>query len=176
MDAEYIRLLLEPVVQYLASGAWKQPFVIHDIGSAYPNATGHNDQIEEDQPIEETGNLLILAYIYQKVSGNTAWATTYESLFQGYADYLSDNGLYPATQLSTDDAAGAAPNQTNLAIKAAVGLTSFGAMFNMSNYTTKGQEFGTTIYDDGVGTDAAKTHFTVSNQLTHNFDCHRMIV
>jgi hypothetical protein len=33
MDVEYIKLLLEPVVRYLASGKWQQPYVIHDIGS-----------------------------------------------------------------------------------------------------------------------------------------------
>jgi hypothetical protein len=58
--------------------------------------------------------------------------------------------LYPAKQLSTDDAAGPAANQINLAIKAAVGLTTF----------TMGQSFARTIYDDGLGTDQAKSHFT----------------
>lgn len=160
-DVEYIRLLLEPIVQYLASGRWKQPFVIHDIGSHYPVADGHDDDTEEDQPVEETGNLLILAYIYQNASGNSAWAAKYESLFQGYADYLYENGLYPDYQLSTDDAAGPATNQTNLAIKAAVGLTSFGGISGDTSYTSKGQGFATTIYDDGLGTDANKTHFTL---------------
>jgi Domain of unknown function (DUF4965) len=32
MDVEYLRLLMEPVVRYLASGKWKLPYVIHDIG------------------------------------------------------------------------------------------------------------------------------------------------
>ena len=61
-NPEYIRLLLEPIMQYLASGRWKQPYTIHDIGASYPNATGHDDQAAEAQPVEECGNLLILMY------------------------------------------------------------------------------------------------------------------
>lgn len=37
MNPEYIRLLLEPVMQYLATGRWKQPYMIHDVGAAYPS-------------------------------------------------------------------------------------------------------------------------------------------
>jgi hypothetical protein len=40
LNTEYIPLLLEPVMQYLAAGRWPQPFMIHDIGAHYPNATG----------------------------------------------------------------------------------------------------------------------------------------
>jgi len=95
-----------------------------------PIVDGHNDQNAESQPIEETINLLILLWVYSKISGNKTWAAQYSSLFRGYADYLVQNGLYPTTQLSTDDAAGPASNQTNLAIKATVGLTAFGALTN----------------------------------------------
>ena len=40
MAPEYIRLTLEPVMQYLASGAWPHNYTVHDIGDNYPNATG----------------------------------------------------------------------------------------------------------------------------------------
>ena len=43
-NPQYIRLLLEPVMQYLSTGRWRQPYAIHDIGSTYPNAVGHDDQ------------------------------------------------------------------------------------------------------------------------------------
>lgn len=159
LDPEYIRLLLEPLVQYLASGRWPQPWVIHDLGT-YPIAGGHDDGVDEQQPLEETGNLLIMANIYQTASGNKAWAAKYASLFQGYADYLVDNGLYPSYQLSTDDFNGKAANQTNLAIKSAVGLTSYGCLSGNTNYTKTGQSFAHTLYDEGLGLDSTKTHFT----------------
>lgn len=159
LDPEYIRLLLEPVVQYLASGRWPQAYVIHDLGN-YPIAGGHDDGIDEPQPLEETGNLLIMANAYQTASGNKAWALKYASLFEGYADYLVANGLYPSYQFSTDDFYGPSANQTNLAIKAAVGLTSYGALSGNAKYTTTGQSFAHTLYDEGLGLDPTKTHFT----------------
>ena len=117
--------------------------------------------MDEPQPIEETGNLLILAYAYTLASGNSTFANNYTSLFQGYADYLVSNGLNISSQLSTDDGAGPLPNQTNLAIKAAVGLTAFGAMSGMDNYTAVGLNYSSVLYDQGLGTDANKTHFTL---------------
>jgi hypothetical protein len=65
------------------------------------------------------------------------------------------NGLYPAKQLPADDAAGLAANQTNL------GLAAFGELTYQRNYTTMGQPFARTIYNDDLGTDEAKSHFTL---------------
>ncbi|KAL8936572.1 MAG: hypothetical protein Q9216_004857 [Gyalolechia sp. 2 TL-2023] len=164
MDPEYIRLVLEPVVQYLEMGRWPQPWAIHDIGSSYPNATGHDNGQAEQQPIEETGNILILAYAYTKASGSSAWADSHRALFQSYADYLVANGLDMASQLSTDDGAGPLPNQTNLAIKAAVGLSAFGALYadadaDAGNYTDIGKGFANELFNDSLATDEGKTHF-----------------
>ncbi|KAL8802820.1 MAG: hypothetical protein Q9182_003580 [Xanthomendoza sp. 2 TL-2023] len=159
MAPEYIRLVLEPVVRYLETGRWPSPWTIHDIGSSYPNATGHDDGKAEQQPIEETGNILILAYAYTLASKSSTWANSHRSLFQGYADYLVTNGFDIASQLSTDDGAGPLPNQTNLAIKAAVGLSAFGAMFGADNYTSIGKQYANQLYNNSLATDAAKTHF-----------------
>lgn len=41
LNPTYIRYLFQPIISFLASGAWPEPYVIHDIGFAYPNATGH---------------------------------------------------------------------------------------------------------------------------------------
>ena len=64
-----------------------------------------------------------------------------------------------ASQLSTDDGAGALPNQTNLAIKVAVGLTAFGALFGADNYTDIGRGYANQLYNNSLATDAEKTHF-----------------
>ncbi|KAK3706738.1 hypothetical protein LTR37_012583 [Vermiconidia calcicola] len=162
MAPEYIRLPLEPVIQYLASGAWPHNYTIHDIGTHYPNATGHNDGTAEEMPVEECGNILLLAYMYQLASGNTEWWKQYSSLFQLYADYLVTNGLYPKAQLSSDDGAGAIANQTGVAIKAAIALNAFGIMTNQSSYSDTGIRFADTLYKDAVGTDAGRTHFTLT--------------
>ena len=67
------------------------------------------------------------------------------TLFQGYADYLVSNGLYPTQQLSTDDGLGDITNQTELAIKAAVGLNAYGVMTGQSNYSDVGKRFASTL-------------------------------
>ena len=33
LSPEYIKLLLQPVLTYLASGAWPHPYVVHDLGT-----------------------------------------------------------------------------------------------------------------------------------------------
>ena len=125
--------------------------------------------MDESQPIEETGNLLILAYAYTLASGNTTFADNYTSLFQSYADYLVSNGLYISDQLATNDAAGPLPNQTNLAIKAAIGLTAFGALTGMTNYTAVGQNFAYKLYDQALGTDPNRTHFVLEYGNTSTY-------
>ena len=162
MSPEYIRYTLEPVMQYLETGAWTEPFAIHDIGTAYPNATGYpNNSLSEPQPVEESGNINILAYAYTKITGDMTFANKYRNYLQKFADYLVVDGLNMSSQLSTDDGAGPLPNQTNLAIKAAVGLNAFGQMFGLQNYSDVGRNYSNMLYDQGLGTDPNKTHFTV---------------
>jgi Domain of unknown function (DUF4965)/Domain of unknown function (DUF5127)/Domain of unknown function (DUF1793) len=161
LNTDWIKLLLEPVLRYLATGRWPKPFMIHDIGTHYPVAAGHDNGSEEDMPVEESGNILHLVYAYTNASDDTTFYKKYATTLQSYADYLVANGEHPAYQLATDDGHGAGANYTNLGIKAAVGLTAFGALSGMSNYTDKGKAFANAIYAGGLGTDASKSHFTV---------------
>jgi hypothetical protein len=166
MAPDYIRLLLEPVMQYMDSGVWPHNFTIHDIGTHYPNATGHNNGTAEQMPVEECGNVILLAYMYQCATGDTDWVDQYSALFKLYADYLVLNGLYPTAQLSSDDGAGPIANQTGLAIKSAIALNAYGRMTGQSNYSSTGRSFADTLYEKDAGTDSARTHFT----LTQNDD------
>jgi hypothetical protein len=159
MDPDYIRLLLEPVMKYLAAGRWHLPYAIHDLGTHYPHAIGHDDQQAEPMPIEECGNLLVLASAYVYATGDTKWTSQYTEIFQEYADYLADNSINIATQLSSNDAAGPLANETNLAIKAAVGLKAFGEMSGNKYYSRIGEEHASLFFEKGLGTDKQKTHF-----------------
>ena len=161
MDPDWIRLLLEPVMKYLAAGRWTLPYTIHDIGSHYPNATGHDDQKAEPMPIEECGNLLILALAYAQATGDTAWTDQYKDIFQKYADYLVDNSINIANQLSSNDAAGPLPNETNLAIKAAVGIKAFGELSGLEEYSKIANEHANLFFGLGLGTDKNQTHFVL---------------
>ncbi|KAJ5894924.1 hypothetical protein N7495_006615 [Penicillium taxi] len=160
LSPNYIKLLLGPVFEYQASDAYSKSYAVHDLGANYPNATGHLSN-GESMPIEESGNLILLTYAYQKASGNTDLSTTYASQLKQYAEYLYEHGLYPSSQLSLNDALGALANQTNLAVKAVVGLASYDALFDETTYTTTAKEWGTKIWTDRLGTDANGTHFLI---------------
>lgn len=112
---------------------------------------------------------MILVYAYSLASANTAWANQYRTLLQPYADYLVSNGLSVPAQLSTDDAAGVLGNQTNLAIKAAVGLTAFGRLYSQPRYTEIGFQYSDELYAQGLGTDAGKTRFLLQYGLSGSF-------
>ncbi|KUJ14290.1 glutaminase [Mollisia scopiformis] len=163
MSPDYIRYQLEPVLQYLETGLWTQlsskSFCIHDIGTHYPNATGHNNQIEEDMPVEESGNVILLAYAYVQATGDLAWAEKYQNLFTKYANFLVTGGLDEPVQLATNDCCGPLANQTNLAIKAAIALNAYGKLFNASSYSDTGLSFANELYTKGLGLDSERTHF-----------------
>jgi Domain of unknown function (DUF5127)/Domain of unknown function (DUF4965) len=48
LNADFIKYSLEPLFYQMENGHWPKAFSIHDIGSHYPNATGHADGSEED--------------------------------------------------------------------------------------------------------------------------------
>ncbi|CAL5867994.1 uncharacterized protein PFLUO_LOCUS2217 [Penicillium psychrofluorescens] len=151
---DYMRLLLKPLMEY--SLVWPAEFGFHDLGKHYPNATGETVATEEALIVDQTSVLLWMAYAYQRASKNTEWVKPYISALTKFADYLVNNGLYPAKQMSSTDSITPTANQTILAMYAAIGLTSFGALTEQSNYTAIGKNFTSVILK--LGTDSNDTH------------------
>ena len=60
-----LKLLLEPLFINQEAGYWPFAFSIHDLGTHYPNATGHNDGNAEQQPLEECGNMRMYGIRYR---------------------------------------------------------------------------------------------------------------
>ncbi|KAJ5924286.1 hypothetical protein N7466_008473 [Penicillium verhagenii] len=164
LSPDYLKLLLTPVFEYMATSAYSENYAVHDLGALYPNATGHLAS-GESMPIEESGNVIFLAYAYQKASGDTDFYDTYSSQLKTYATYLYNNGLYPAAQLSLNDALGALANQTNLAVKAAVALTAYGKLASDTTYETTGRDWADKIWTDRLGTDADGTRFLIQYDI-----------
>ncbi|KXT11724.1 hypothetical protein AC579_6979 [Pseudocercospora musae] len=164
LNPEYIKLVFKPILSYLASGRWPLDYVIHDIGTHYPNATGHDDGNEEHMPLFETSSMFILLYAYQKLSGNTSFTEEHSTLLPGWADYLVANSLYPASQLISVDAIAATANQTGLAIQSAIGLKAAAILTGNDTYADIADEYAKTIYNEALGLNSASvdtsTHFT----------------
>jgi hypothetical protein len=132
-----LRAMLRPYYAYCASPAWPFAFAAHDLGT-YPLANGQtyrNFHIDPTQPIigtqmpvEECGNMLILAAAYQAVTGDTDDAVAHWKLLAQWAEYLAEHGGDPGEQLCTDDFSGVLGHNVNLAVKAACGLACAGRL------------------------------------------------
>lgn len=59
-NPRWLAYLLEPLIEHMLSGQYPNTYAMHDLGTHFPNATGHPDGNDEYMPVEECGNILIL--------------------------------------------------------------------------------------------------------------------
>lgn len=135
------RHLLEVLFRYQASGLYPNAWAVHDVGASYPKALGHNDGGDEAMPVEECGNMLIMALSYAQIANDNSQIKQYFDIIDGWTQYLITDSLIPAEQLSTDDFAGHLVNQTNLAIKGIVGIRAAAEIASLTGDSAKADNY-----------------------------------
>lgn len=137
-----VEAMLRPVLHYAKSDAWTFEYAPHDEGcypilngQVYPNGPAHR------MPIEECGNMLVMAAATAIAGGSTAMFEENRDLFRQWADYLLRYGSDPEDQNCTDDFFRHLPHNCNLGAKAVMGVASMALLLERSADSAEAEQY-----------------------------------
>ncbi len=132
-NPELVLGMMRPIFKYAAGDEWQYDFAPHDVGQ-YPLLNGQvygGNRLEKQMPVEECGNMLVMAAAASLALGNADFAAGHIDMLNTWAEYLIKYGADPADQLCTDDFAGHLAHNCNLSLKAVSGLEGLSIIHRM---------------------------------------------
>eukprot|EP00439_Symbiodinium_sp_Y106_P059089 s431_g8.t1 len=144
---EFFRKLMLPLLVYSVNGTapygmdikYNLSWAPHHLGT-WPVCALRSDQ-QEQMPVEESGNMLIMIAAVSKKLGNLEWLSSYWPLLKTWADFLVASLPDPGNQLCTDDFEGPNPHNVNLAGKGIVALAAYAELLKLSGQATESVKY-----------------------------------
>ncbi|PHH67709.1 hypothetical protein CDD80_590 [Ophiocordyceps camponoti-rufipedis] len=145
LNPDLLRYMLDPLLE---NGRTHYPnnYAQHDLGR-YPVALGHPKGDDEQMPLEECGNMVIMMLAYAQRKRDNGYLAANWDLLDKWAQYLVQDAKIPANQLSTDDFAGHLANQTNLALKGIIALEAMSRIAGSTGHAEQQKRYGDTARD-----------------------------
>ncbi len=150
-NPELLKASLIPIFVYVTSGRWRFPFAPAQLGT-FPLANGQTygggETSEKDQqPVEETGDMLIMTAALAQMEKSPGLASEYWPVLTGWAQYLREKGLDPDQQLCTDDFAGPMAHNANLSLKTIEALGAYSLLCKMRGDAEHAAQYRQTAED-----------------------------
>lgn len=114
----------EPIIWDTHKNGVYPPFYMYPAGSDIYD-------IKYQMPVEECGNMLVMTAAVCKQDGNADFAAPYWNILKTWKNYLIEFGADPGDQLCTDDFAGHLEHNTNLSVKAIMGIQAYAMLAEM---------------------------------------------
>lgn len=154
-NTEYVKGMLRPIFRFADCDVWTYDFAPHDVGRypyAWGQVYGRSDEenkrfrsenqfvyppyymypsgsnvygLRDQMPVEECGNMLIMTAMVCRMEQNVSFALPYMETLKTWREYLIRYGADPGEQLCTDDFAGHLSHNTNLSVKAIMGIEGY---------------------------------------------------
>ena len=154
-NTEYVKGMLRPIFRFADCDVWTYDFAPHEVGRypyAWGQVYGRSDEenrrfrsenqfvyppyymypsgsnvygLRDQMPVEECGNMLIMTAMVCRMEQNVSFALPYMETLKTWREYLIRYGADPGEQLCTDDFAGHLSHNTNLSVKAIMGIEGY---------------------------------------------------